>query len=126
MYVNEFARRLGLTASKMRYYDRSGLYQSRRGENNYRDFTDADALDAYLAQSLRANAYHAQPGADETWNTDVLVIGGGGAGLSAAISAARNGAKVILIEKSSFLGGNAIADIFTFGQIAGKNAATNK
>ncbi|MBP3521414.1 MAG: FAD-dependent oxidoreductase [Oscillospiraceae bacterium] len=55
---------------------------------------------------LKANAYHAQPGAAETWNTDVLVIGGGGAGLSAAISAAQNGAKVTLIEKSSFLGGN--------------------
>ena len=56
--------------------------------------------------ALRANAYHAQPGADETWTTDVLVIGGGGAGLSAAISAAQNGAKVTLIEKASMLGGN--------------------
>lgn len=50
--------------------------------------------------------YHAQPGEAETWDTDVLVMGGGGAGLSAAISAAQEGAKVILIEKSSFLGGN--------------------
>lgn len=40
---------------------------------------------------------------DET--TDVLVIGGGGAGLAAAISATENGAKVILVEKLSFLGG---------------------
>ena len=55
---------------------------------------------------LKANAYHAQPGADETWDTEVLVIGGGGAGLSAAISAAQNGAKVILIEKAGVLGGN--------------------
>ena len=54
MYVNEFSRRLGLPASKVRYYDRSGLYQSRRGSNNYRDFTDQDALDAYLVQSLRS------------------------------------------------------------------------
>lgn len=54
MYVNEFARRLGLPPSKVRYYDRSGMYQSRRGDNNYRDFTDLDALDAYLAQSLRS------------------------------------------------------------------------
>ena len=57
-------------------------------------------------EALKANAYHAQPGQAETWDTDVLVIGGGGAGLSAAISAAQNGAKVTLIEKSSFLGGN--------------------
>ena len=37
---------------------------------------------------------------DETYNTDVLVIGGGGAGLAAAVSAEQNGAKVIVMEKS--------------------------
>ena len=37
---------------------------------------------------------------------DVLVIGGGGAGLSAALSASQNGASVILVEKLSALGGN--------------------
>lgn len=37
--------------------------------------------------------------------TDVLVVGGGPAGTAAAISAARNGAKVILLERYSFLGG---------------------
>ncbi|MDY3052556.1 MAG: flavocytochrome c [Ndongobacter sp.] len=40
--------------------------------------------------------------------TDVVVVGGGGAGLSAAISAAQNGAKVILIEKTAALGGNTV------------------
>lgn len=40
--------------------------------------------------------------------TDVIVIGGGGAGLSASISAAQAGAKVILIEKTGALGGNTI------------------
>ena len=40
--------------------------------------------------------------------TDVLVIGGGGAGLSAAIEAAKGGASVILIEKTSALGGNTV------------------
>lgn len=56
--------------------------------------------------TLDANAYHAQPGEDETLDCDVAVIGGGGAGFSSAIAAAQQGAKVILIEKSSFLGGN--------------------
>lgn len=56
--------------------------------------------------ALAANAYSAQPGEDEVWNTDVLVVGGGGAGFSSAITAAQDGANVILIEKSSFLGGN--------------------
>ncbi|MDI9520454.1 MAG: flavocytochrome c [Bacillota bacterium] len=39
---------------------------------------------------------------------DVIVIGGGGAGLSAAVSAAQNGASVILIEKTGALGGNTV------------------
>ncbi len=57
---------------------------------------------------LNANAYSEPAGEDETWDTDVLVVGGGGAGFSAAITAAQGGANVILIEKSSFLGGNTL------------------
>ncbi len=37
---------------------------------------------------------------------DVVVVGGGPGGLPAAIAAARNGAKVLLVEKNGFLGGN--------------------
>lgn len=37
--------------------------------------------------------------------TDVLVVGGGAAGIGAAVAANRNGAKVLLIEGSSYLGG---------------------
>ena len=48
----------------------------------------------------------ATPKDPQTWDTDVLVMGGGGAGLTAAIRAAEEGAKVILIEKGSVLGGN--------------------
>jgi len=36
---------------------------------------------------------------------DVVVVGGGPAGLAAAISAARNGVEVLLVERNSFLGG---------------------
>ena len=56
--------------------------------------------------ALKANKVAATPKAPQTWDTDVLVMGGGGAGLSAAIRAAEEGAKVILIEKGSVLGGN--------------------
>ena len=42
----------------------------------------------------------------ENTTVDVLVVGGGGAGLSAALSAAQGGANVILVEKLSALGGN--------------------
>jgi hypothetical protein len=41
--------------------------------------------------------------------TDVLVVGGGPAGLGAAIGAAQAGARVILAERYGFLGGNATA-----------------
>ena len=39
------------------------------------------------------------------YSADVVVIGGGAAGVAAAVSAAREGAKVILIERGGFLGG---------------------
>ncbi len=39
---------------------------------------------------------------------DVVVLGGGGAGLTASISAAQSGAKVILVEKTAALGGNTL------------------
>lgn len=38
---------------------------------------------------------------------DVLVVGGGPAGISAAVSAARNGARVVLLERYGHLGGMA-------------------
>ncbi len=37
---------------------------------------------------------------------DVVVIGGGPGGIPAAIAASRNGAKVLLVEKNGYLGGN--------------------
>lgn len=45
--------------------------------------------------------------------TDVLVIGGGPAGIGAAISAARNGAKVIIIEQAGDVGGVATTGLMS-------------
>jgi FAD-dependent oxidoreductase family protein len=42
-------------------------------------------------------------------DTDVLVVGGGPAGLGAALGAAQSGARVVLAERYGFLGGNATA-----------------
>lgn len=42
---------------------------------------------------------------------DVAVIGGGVAGLCAAVSAARHGAKTVLVQNRSVLGGNASSEI---------------
>ena len=41
----------------------------------------------------------------KTIQTDVLVCGGGCAGIAAALSSARNGAKTLLIERAGFSGG---------------------
>jgi hypothetical protein len=46
-----------------------------------------------------------------THTADVLVIGGGPAGLGAAIGAAKSGAKTLLVERYGFLGGNATASL---------------
>ena len=43
--------------------------------------------------------------------TDVVVAGGGVSGIAAAIGAARCGAKTVLIENNSFLGGVATANL---------------
>ena len=46
------------------------------------------------------------PTKNETIDTQVVVIGGGGAGLAAAVSAVQNGAKVVVLEKLGYLGGS--------------------
>ena len=56
-------------------------------------------------------------------STDIVVVGSGGAGLSSAITATERGAKVIVLEKMAYFGGNAVADIVTFGRISGNSAA---
>lgn len=46
----------------------------------------------------------------ENWTQtfDVIVVGGGGAGLAASVAAAQNGASVCLIEKLPLLGGDTL------------------
>ena len=42
---------------------------------------------------------------------DVLVVGGGPAGIGAALGAAEAGARVLLVERYGFLGGSATAGL---------------
>ncbi|HVJ45411.1 MAG TPA: FAD-dependent oxidoreductase, partial [Luteolibacter sp.] len=42
---------------------------------------------------------------------DVVVIGGGSAGLAAAVTAARSGARVMLVERYGYLGGMGTASL---------------
>ena len=44
-------------------------------------------------------------------NADLCVVGGGMAGICAAVAAARNGAKVVLMHERPVLGGNASSEI---------------
>ena len=45
---------------------------------------------------------------DKTYDTDVVIVGAGGAGMIAAITAADAGKKVVLIEKQAMTGGNSV------------------
>ncbi len=44
---------------------------------------------------------------DET-EADIIIVGAGGAGMTAAVTAAQSGARVILLEKSGVVGGNTV------------------
>ncbi|HEU4744132.1 MAG TPA: FAD-dependent oxidoreductase, partial [Anaerolineales bacterium] len=48
------------------------------------------------------------------WEVDVLVIGGGSAGTTAAIAAARQGADVALVDRAAYLGGTGTSVLDTF------------
>lgn len=67
------------------------------------------ALSVFVALSSTSLA------AEISKNADVVVVGGGAAGLPAAVQAAEKGAKVILVEKNPYLGGGANAAEGLFG-----------
>lgn len=60
---------------------------------------------------------------DITKDTEVAIIGAGGAGLSAAVSAHQNGAKVIVIEKMPNVGGNTIISGSAYNAVDEKRQA---
>lgn len=75
------------------------------------------SLSACSSNNNASTATSNTEGTEATENdltTDVVVVGGGGAGIASAISASQNGADVILIEKMGYLGG---ATMFSGGII---------
>jgi len=64
-----------------------------------------------LLGGAEAAAQDAEAFTRKAIETDVLVAGGGLAGLCAAIAAARNGASVVLVQDRSRLGGNSSSEI---------------
>ena len=62
-------------------------------------------------------------GRDETLETDVVVVGGGGAGMSATIRTRMNGLDVVLVEKMPFIGG---AASISGGQVVAQGSKLQK
>lgn len=60
--------------------------------------------------------------ATETLHTDVAIVGGGAAGVAAAVTAARQGLDVTLVERYGFCGGGAVAGLS--GTVCGLYEAT--
>lgn len=58
----------------------------------------------------------------QTISTDVLVVGGGAAGVAAAVTAARQGLGVVIVERYGFCGGGAVAGLS--GTVCGLYLAT--
>lgn len=68
--------------------------------------TDA-GLDVSVFEVEQAAAEAAEK-TPETLDCDVVIVGAGGAGLTAAVRAQQEGAKVLVLEKMSFVGGNSL------------------
>ena len=67
----------------------------------------ADNIRMAITEARKSNA--PVPYTEGPFNERILVVGGGLAGLTAAIEAARTGHEVLLVEESGQLGGNALA-----------------
>jgi len=73
--------------------------------SNRRTFIQTAGLAAGAAILPRSAEAGGISASEPSIDADVLVCGGGCAGLAAALSAARNGAKTVLIERAGFAGG---------------------
>ena len=64
---------------------------------------------------MQTNKKYVEPGKElpVSYEVDVLVCGGGPSGIAAAVSAAKNGAEVMLIERFNCLGGQGTIGLVT-------------
>ena len=81
-------------------------------------------LSALASGGIDASAFEvesasgAEPAGDRVVDVDIVVVGGGGAGMTAAITAADEGKSVLVIESQGMVGGNSVRS--TGGMNAGK------
>lgn len=100
---------------------------------NRREFIQTASTMCVAAGASGASPKRAKTGPHVAWRrevpvryeTDVAVVGGGIAGVSAALAAARSGARVTLVERFGVLGGNAtVGGVGAFcGETAGQGEA---
>lgn len=69
---------------------------------------DAGADQAFIDEMKARKEAAKEKEEDQTLTSDVVIIGAGGAGMAAAVSASQAGKNVIVIEKSMQMGGNTI------------------
>ena len=70
-----------------------------------------DAVTAAGLDTVKWSTYAATEAAkadDATYNTDIVIVGAGGAGMTAALTAAEKGANVIILESQAAVGGNSV------------------
>ncbi len=61
---------------------------------------------------------NAEPAEDSTVDTDIVIVGAGGAGMTAALTATSEGKSVVIVESQAMVGGNSVRA--TGGMNAGK------
>ena len=70
-----------------------------------------DAVTAAGLDTVKWSTYAATEAAkadDATYNTDIVIVGAGGAGMTAALTAGEKGADVIILESQAAVGGNSV------------------
>jgi sarcosine oxidase subunit alpha len=90
--------------------------------SHYRKFNKPKVLRDFVTKQVRRFAGTGNPpkkafeekGSFEEIETDIAVVGGGPGGMSAAIYAARTGARVVLMDENPFLGGQLVKQTHRF------------